>query len=288
LTYVEAVESQRKEDFISAVENALHYFGGVPKGIVPDNLKSAVFESSKYEPLLNKTFEDFALHYKTTILPTRSYKPKDKSLVEGAVKIVYNRIFAEIGENIFFSLSELNNTIRQELEKYNNIKLTGRQSSRRQIFEESERSELMALPIERYEIKGYHQATVCKSSHVWFGIDEHYYSVPFKYMNKRVEIIYTKTMLEIYYEQERISCHVRDRKSFGYSTIGDHMPTTHQFVADWNPDKFIKWASDIGSPTEEYIRKILLSKAHPEQAYKSCIGILSFGKKFGCPVKLLL
>jgi transposase len=279
LTYVEAVASQTKEDFIMAVENALQYYGGVPQAIVPDNLKSAVTESSKYEPLLNETFEDFALHYGTTILPTRSYKPKDKSLVEGAVKIVYNRIFAEISERVFFSLSELNHSIRQELEKYNAIKLTGRQTSRRELFEETERSELKQLPVKGYEIKNYCQATVYKTSHIWLGVDQHYYSVPFKYINKKVQIIYTKTMIEIYSNHERISCHLRDRKQYGYTTCSEHMPSSHQFVSEWNPEKFINWARDIGKPTEELIRKVLQTKTHPEQGYKSCIGILSYGKK---------
>jgi transposase len=139
----------------------------------------------------------------------------------------------------------------------------------------------MPLPIERYEIKGYQQATVYKTSHVWFGIDKHYYSVPYKYINKKTEIIYTKTMVEINYNNERIACHPRNSKQFGYSTIADHMPSAHQFVADWNPAKFIKWAGDIGKPTEEFIRKVLQTKTHPEQGYKSCLGILNFGKKFG-------
>jgi len=281
LTYIEAVESQTKENFIMATENAMLYYGGVPQAIVPDNLKSAVTQSSKYEPLLNETFEDFALHYGTTILPTRSYKPKDKALVEGAVKIVYNRIFAEISDLVFFSLKELNHTLLQELEKYNNIKLTGKQSSRRQIFEETERQELKDLPEKNYELKSHYQATVYKTSHIWLKVDEHYYSVPFKYINKKVQIICTKSMVEIYYNLERIACHFREKRQYGYTTISEHMPSSHQFVAEWNPDKFIKWARDIGKPAEEYISKILQSKAHPEQGYKSCIGILSYGKKAG-------
>lgn len=281
LTYVEAVATQQKEDFIMAVENALHYYGGVPQAIVPDNLKSAVNKSNKYEPLLNKTFADFAHHYGTTILATRSYKPKDKALVEGAVKIVYNRIFAEIDGMVFFNLSDLNHKIKEELEKYNNIKLTDKPSSRRQVFEDTERIELKSLASTRYEIKGYHQATVYKTSHIWFGIDKHYYSVPFRYIGKRVDIIYTKTMVEIYHNHERIASHARDSKQHGYTTVNEHLPSSHRFVAEWSPEKFLKWASKIGKPTLDYISSILQSKSHPEQGYKSCIGILSFGKKVG-------
>jgi len=280
LTYVEAVESQKKEDLIMVVENALRYFGGVPAAIVPDNLKSAVTQSSNYEPLLNETFENFALHYGTAILPARRRKPKDKPLVEGAVKIVYNRIFAEINNRVYFNLWELNTAIWQALEKYNNIKLTGKECSRRQLFEEIERSELKPLPVSRYEIKNYAQATVYKTSHVYLGTDKHYYSVPYKYINKKVEIIYTKSTVEIYFKLERIACHTRDRKQYGYTTQKEHMPSAHRFVADWHPDKFIKWASDIGKSTEQFIRKVLETKLHPEQGYKSCIGILAFGKKF--------
>ena len=281
LTYVEAVESQTKENFIMVTENALLYYGGVPQAIVPDNLTSAVTKSSKYEPLLNQTFEDFALHYGTTILPARSYKPKDKALVEGAVNIVYNRIYAEIGDRVFFSLYELNYAIRKELENYNNIKFTGKQTSRRQLFEETERSELKPLPVNRYEVKSYRRAKVCKTSHIWFGVDEHYYSVHHQYINKQVKIIYTKSMVEIYLNLERIACHARDRTPFGYSTFTEHMPSSHQFVADWSPGKFLKWAGDIGKPTLELVNHILQRKAHPEQGYKACIGILKYGKTIG-------
>jgi transposase len=281
LTYVEAVTSQRKEDFIRAVENALYYFKGVPQAIVPDNLKSAVSKSNKYEPQINETFADFALHYGTTILPTRSYKPKDKALVEGAVKIIYTRIFTEINNEIHFSLGSLNKSISHLLEKYNDIKLTGRQQSRREIYQTTELCELKPLPINRYEIKNYQQATVYKTSHIWLSADEHYYSVPYRYINRKVQIIYTSNEVEIYYNHDRISFHKRDYRHHTYSTISEHMPSSHQFVAEWCPDKFIKWAKDIGSPTEELIRIILQTKSHPEQGYKSCIGILSFGKKYG-------
>jgi transposase len=280
LTYVEAIHSQQKEDFVSAVENALHYYGGVPQAIVPDNLKSAVTQASNYEPVINETFDDFACHYGTTVLPARSRKPKDKALVEGAVKIIYNRIFAEISEMAFFSLQELNQAIWRELEKHNNLRLTGKECSRRQLFEEIERNELQALPAKRYEIKHYLRATVYKTSHVYLGTDKHYYSVPFRYLNEKVGIIYTKTAVEIYLKHERIASHLRDRRHFGYSTHSEHMPSSHNFVSDWHPQKFIKWAGDIGEQTETVIRRLLETKAHPEQAYKSCVGILSFGKKF--------
>jgi len=151
LTYAEAVMTQQKEDFIGACENALHYYGGVPAAIVPDNLKSAVTKSSKYEPVLNETFADFASHYNTAILPARAYRPRDKALVENAVRILYTRIYAKLRGRHFFSLEELNVAIRTELEEHNSLILTGRNYSRRQQFEEIERITLLPLPELRYE-----------------------------------------------------------------------------------------------------------------------------------------
>ena len=148
LTYVEATESQKKEDFITACENAMNYFGGVPLAIVPDNLKSAVTKSDKYEPTLNETFADFAEHYNTTIIPARAYRPKDKSLVEGMVKIIYTRIYAVIRKEIFFSLPQLNEAIMIALENLNNSLLKGRDYSRRQQFEEVEKDKLSEVVIE--------------------------------------------------------------------------------------------------------------------------------------------
>lgn len=279
--YAQATASQNKEDFIGAMENALHYFGGVPHGIVTDNLKSAVTRSCKYEPQLNETFESFALHYSTTILPTRAYKPKDKPLVEGAVKIVYRRVFAPIRNLTFFSLGELNAEIRKLNEVLNAINFQGKDHSRKTLFSQVEIKELKALPVEKYELKNYRWLTVQKFSHIFLSEDKHYYSVHYKYNGQKVKVVYTNTQVEIYLEHERIAVHRRDRKEFGYTTEKEHMPSSHRFVSEWNPEFFISWASGIGEATKHFIEKILESKAHPEQGYKSCLGVLSFAKKTG-------
>jgi transposase len=280
-TYVEATTSQKKEDFIGAVENALYYFKGVPKAIVPDNLKSAVIKANKYEPRLNETFEDFALHYSTTILPTRARKPRDKSLVEGAVNIVYNRIFSAIRNTIFFSLIELNMAIWELLENYNTIHFKGRDHSRKDLFNQIEKNALMPLPVGRYEFKTYAIVTVLKSSHVWLLEDQHYYSVHYKYLGQKVKLIYTISHVEIYHKSERIAFHRRNIQPYKYTTVREHMPSVHNFVSDWNADKFLSWASAIGEQTRTFVERILQIKQHPEQGYKSCVGILSFAKKVG-------
>jgi transposase len=281
LTYVEAFQSQRKEDFIKAVENALHYFGGVPAAIVPDNLKSAVTLADRYEADLNRTFADFGSHYETTILPTRSRKPRDKALVENAVRNVYTRIYAPLRNRVFFSIDELNSSIQEMLIKYNNFNFQNKDYSRNQLFTQIEEQALKPLPVRRYEIKNYCIATVYKNSYVWLGCDKHYYSVPFRYIGKKVKIEFTRSSVAVYLNDERIAYHRRVPDKYGYTTINEHMPSHHRFVSDWSPEKFINWAASVGAETEKVINIILESKTHPEQAYKSCVGILSFGKKVG-------
>jgi len=281
LTYVEATESQKGEDLITACENTIHYFKGVPMAIVPDNLKSAVSKSDKYEPTLNERFADFAEHYGTTILPTRAYRPRDKALVEGAVKIVYNRIYTALRGKTFYSLEELNKAILILLEEHNNALLTGRDYSRRQLFEEIEREALQPLPATRYEFKKQAYVTVMKIGYVCLREDHHYYSVPYWHIGKKVKIIYSKTRVYIYYKYECIASHHRDRRMYQYTTIKEHLAPTHQFMTEWNPERFIKWADSIGEPVKILIGKVLEKRVHPEQAYKSCMGILHLEKKVG-------
>ncbi len=281
LTYVEATASQKKEDFIMACENALHYFQGVPSAIVPDNLKSAVTKSSKYEPTVNETFADFAEHYQTAILPARAYHPRDKALVEGAVKIVYSRIYTAIDNKTFFSIEELNHAIGQELVVYNGKLITGRNFSRREQFEEVERAALMPLPLFRYEFKKQQILTVIKNGHICLSTDKHYYSVPYRYISKKVKVIYSPTTVEIYYRYELIASHNRIKSPYNYTTVTEHMASAHRFVSEWTPEKFIKWAAAIHPDVQLFITNILERKKHPEQSYKSCMGVLSFEKKVG-------
>lgn len=280
-TYAEASVSQQKEDFIASVENALHYFKGVPKAIVPDNLKAAVTKSSKYEPTVNETFLDFAEHYGTTILPARAYRPRDKSLVEGAVKILYQRIYPKLSNQTFCSLRELNQAIWYQLEQHNNRKLTGRPISRLALFNEIEQKELSALARERYEIKMLAFATVQQNGHILLSKDKHYYSVPYQYIRKKVKIVFTKKSVEIFYKYNRVAHHPRDIAPYSYTTKREHMASEHQFVSDWTPQRFISWGASIDKSVEIFIINLLEKKQHPEQAYKSCVGVLSLAKKVG-------
>lgn len=280
-TYAEASASQKKEDFVASLENALHHFEGVPAAIVPDNLKSAVIKSDRFEPTINETLMDLAEHYQTTILPARAYKPRDKSLVEGAVKILYQRLYPKLRQETFYSMDQLNQRIWELLEDHNRTKLTGRPFSRYQLFVEDERSKLSALPLARFEIRHQSFATVNRNSHVMLGVDKHYYSVPYRYIRKKVKLVYTKSTVMIYHKYNRIAFHKRDKRAYYYSTLQPHLPATHQFLTDWSPQVFIDKATNLDSSVEQLVINILEGKQHPEQAYKSCMGILSLEKKVG-------
>ena len=280
-TYAEASMSQKKEDFVVSIENAMRYFEGTPAAIVPDNLKSAVIKSSRFEPTINETLADLAEHYETTILPARVYKPRDKSLVEGAVKILYRRIYVNLKETKFFSLEELNQQIWDLLDAHNSRKLTGRPYSRVELFLEDEIQKLRPLPQERFEIKYQSFATIMQNGHVQLSQDKNYYSVPYQYIKKKAKLLYTKSTVEIYHKYNRIAVHPRNYKPYVYTTIPEHLASTHQFVAQWSASRFLDWANSIDASVGEYIIQIIESRNHPEQAFKSCLGILSFEKKVG-------
>lgn len=281
LTFVMAVESQDMEDFIRCCENALHFFGGAPKAIVPDNLKSAVTKSSRYEPRLNENFEAFAEHYGMAVLPARVYKPKDKSLVEGAVKIAYNRIYTNLHGRQFTSITELNKAILALLENHNTAPFQGRTYSRMDQFNELEKQTLQPLHPLRFEMRQTTIVTVMKNGHVCLNSDKHYYSVPYIHIGKKVKLFYSKSHVEIYYKYELIARHERLKGQGHYTTDRAHMATFNLHIADWNPERFLAEAKNIHPDVETYINQVLLKKAHPEQAYKSCQGILSFAKRVG-------
>ena len=280
LTYVEFTESQSLEDWIWVNENAFIYYGGATKGITPDSLKSAVTKACNYEPLINETYNDFARHYGTVVLPTRPAKPKDKSLAENVVKLVYQRIFAPLRNMIFHSLSELNEAAWELLEKHHDTPFQKRDTTRRQLFDEIEKHELLPLPANRYELKRYQVSRVEFTYHVYLKKDKHYYSVPYQYNGKRVKTIYSSRLVEIYKNNVRIAIHKRDRKPYGYTTMKQHMPSDHQFVDGWKPDRFISWAEKMGGSVKEFIQLMLDQREHPQQAFKACLGVLNLGKKY--------
>ncbi len=280
-SYVEAIPSQRKEDLIAVTENAVHYFGGVPKALVPDNLKSAVTKADRYEPVINPDFLDFANHYGCTVFPARSRKPQDKSLVEKTVSIVYSRIYAPIRNKVYHDIKTLNADIWHYLEIHNNTPFQKRPESRKELFDRDEKDALGPLPSERYEIKQFKYATVTKTSHISLGPEKHYYSIPYRFIGKKVKVVYSLSYVSVFHDGDRIAFHKRNMKERGYTSVKDHMPSTHRFVSGWNPDFFLNWAKGIHPEVRHYLQVILDSYPYPEQAYKSCLGILGYDKKAG-------
>lgn len=279
-TYVEACMSQKREDLVSCMANALSFFGGIPKAIVSDNLKSAVTRASKYEPEINRTFKDFARHYGCAINPTRSYSPQDKALVENAVNLVYQRIYYPIREMDFFSLADLNSEIKKLLNGYNNLLFQRKQASRRELFQSVERSYLKPLPETAYELKDYRRAKVQKIGYVYFSPDKSYYSVPYRYIGKSTLIHYTSSTVEVYYNHQRIALHKRWPTMGAYNTNKDHLSSTHKAYTDWSPEYFKNMASKHGENVLAVINNVLAGSDYPEIAYKRAMGIIQLHRAY--------
>jgi transposase len=281
-TYIEACKSQKKEDLVRCTENALHYFQGAPKAIVSDNLKSAVRRSHKYEPVINKTFKDFAQHYGCVVNPTRSYSPQDKALVEGAVKLVYQQIFYPIREMEFFNLVQVNKELHARLDNYNDRLFQQKGISRKELFQAVERPELSSLPPQKYEMSEFKRAKVQKMGYISLSEDKSYYSVPFRYIGKQVQVKYSTSLLEVFYLSKRIALHQREGHRHYYYTIKEHLASTHQEYLEWSPDFFLSKAKNLGEEIHTYVTQMFVmnKKEYPEHLYKRILGIFSLQKSY--------
>jgi len=277
-TFVKAVPSQKREDFIDCLDSCLRWSGGVPQAIVSDNLKAAVSKGSKYAPEINKTLADFALFHNCVIDPARPYHPQDKALVERSVTLVYQRIFYPLDKQTFFSLKEVNAAIAEQLVSYNDYLFSHGGATRRSQFIDLEKEYLTPLPISTYHLRYFRRAKVQKISHVYLSVDKNYYSVPYRYIGHHVEVQYNAETVEVFYNFQRIAKHPRSFRPGQYTTIGDHMPSSHQVYNDWNPVYFEQRAAAVGGSAQEYIRQLIGQYNYPELAYKQAQGILAFVK----------
>lgn len=280
-TYVEACATQKREDLIGCMGNSLYFFGGAPKAIVSDNLKSAVTRACKYESQINRSFKDFARHYNCVVNPTRSYSPQDKALVENAVHLVYQRIYYPMREMTFFSIEDLNKEIQKLLETYNDLLFKRKEASRRELFQSIERQYLKPLPTAPYELKDYRRAKVQKMGYVYFSPDKNYYSVPYRYIGKTTQIHYTKNVVEVYYNHQRIALHHRLQTKGHYITNKDHLCSTHKAYSEWSPEYFKKMARKHGEYVETFVSGILSNGDYPEINYKRCMGVVQLSKVYG-------
>lgn len=281
LFYAEAFTSMEIPSWVMAHVHMFQYFGGATQVLVPDNLKSGVKSSSYYDPVINPAYLDMARYYGVAVIPARVRKPKDKSLAELTVQLVERWIIAKHRNDTFFSLHELNRVIRKDVDECNERPFQKMEGSRRSVFEATERSELLPLPIRPYEYVEYKEARVAPDYHVEYK--GNFYSVPFGYVKDIVELRATAKTVEIYRNNARIASHPRilPDNRHKYNTIPDHMPENHRFQAEWTPERLLKWADSIGGNTYAYINACLERRQHPEQGFRLCMGVLKFNDKYG-------
>jgi transposase len=278
-TYARATWSQKLPDWIASHCRAYEYMGGVPEVTVPDNLKSGVKDPCFYEPDLNSTYLDLARHYGTAIIPTRVAKPKDKAKVEVAVQIVERWILARLRNYEFFSLQQLNETIEKLLIELNRKPFQKLPGSRRSMFEAVDKPALKPLPQHPYQYAEWKKARVNVDYHM--EVDRHYYSVPHQLIKKQIDVRITNTTVECFYKNRRVASHIRSFQQGRHTTVKEHMPKSHQKMAEWTPDRFIRWAKKIGPQTVQLIMTVLSSRPHPQQGFRSALGILRLAKSYG-------
>jgi transposase len=278
-TYAEATWSQSLPDWIGSHVRCLHFLGGVPELVVPDNLRSGVSKAHRYEPDVNPTYQDMASHYGVAVLPARVRKPRDKAKAEGGVLIVERWILAVLRHRQFFSLVELNAVISELLEKLNARPFRKLPGCRREHFEQLDLPVLQPLPAEPYVYAEWKKARVHIDYHIAF--EGHYYSVPYALIKKEVDVRITRNTIECFHRGNRVASHQRSHHKGRHTTVTGHMPESHRQAGEWSPERLMRWASKTGAATEKLIQTVLGSRKHPQQAYRSCLGILRLSKPYG-------
>lgn len=279
--YAEATASQQLPDWISSHINMFEYFNGVSEIIVPDNLKSGVTKAHRYDPDINANYQHFAEHYGVAIVPARTYSPKDKAKVENGVGIIERQILAPLRHMTFTSLGEINAEIKKRLALLNNQLFQKMKTTRQALYEELDKPALKPLPPTRYQYATWKKAKINIDYH--FIFEDCFYSVPYHYIGKTVEIRATGGSIECFYDRLRIASHQRCHKKYSFSTLTEHMPKNHQEHAKFSPDRLQNWANKIGENTAAFVNHLIQSRSFPEQAYRACLGLLRLGNHYGHP-----
>lgn len=279
LTFSVCKESRESRHWISCHMEMYEYFEGVPAATVPDNEKTGVTNPCRYEPDLNPTYAEMARHYDTAILPTRSRKPRDKAKVESEVLHAQRRILAKLRNHTFFSVAQANECIFEKLEELNTRKYQRLDVSRRELFETLDRPALRPLPARRYQYGEWSSPKVNIDYHV--AVDKHFYSVPYQLVKERLDARRTAMTVEMFFKGKRVASHVRSYIKGGFTTDPEHMPRSHREHLEWSPSRIISWAGKTGPYTARVAEAILGSRKHPEQGYRSCLGIKRLGEKYG-------
>jgi transposase len=278
-TYAEATRTQTLVDWIGSHTRAFQFFGGVPGAVVSDNLKSGITKACFYEPAVNRTYAEMAAHYETAVLPARPRKPRDKAKVEAAVLVATRWIIAKLRNRTFFTLTELNEAIRACVDELNNRNSRHLGASRRELFDRLERGALKPLPAEPFEYAEWKQCRVGLDYHV--EVLKHYYSVPSTLLKEKLWARITARTVELFHNGKRVASHVRSSSNRQHTTVREHMPSSHRRYADWTPESLKRRAAEIGRSTATLVEIILRERTHPEQGFRSCVGIISLAKSYG-------
>jgi transposase len=273
-----AVRSQKVEDFIYALDRCIQHIGGVPRAIIPDNLKSAVVKSDPYEPKIQQVMEDFGNHHRCSILPARVRKPRDKALVENQVKIIYSRVFAKLRNRQFFDLESLNAAIAELMHLHNQTRMQKKPWSREEKFLSEEKACLLPLPTEPFEIKKYSLLKVAQNNHIYISEDKNYYSVPYTYIGQKVQIIYTQQRVHIYAKNSQIAVHLRSRRPAFYTTNPEHLCSQHKAYRERSPSYYLNLAHKRSKVLYVLFELVFTQNRYPEQLYKTCDGILNLSR----------
>lgn len=279
MIYAEATMSQRLDDWLCSHVRALEYFGGAPKIIVPDNLRSAVTTPCRFDPEENPAYGEFAEYYQVAVIPARVRRPKDKPKVEKAVQMVEYEALAVIRDQQFFSLAELNAQLRLLIDVINDTPFQKLSGTRRSLFEADEKPLLQPLPQERFTPATWSKATVALDYHVC--VDKRYYSVPYRLYGKTVEIRTSPTTVLIYHCQQQVASHKRSTKAAGHpTTLREHMPSSHRRYAAWTPERILRLAERIGPHTHTLVHMIMEHRRHPEQGFRTCMGLVKLCRAY--------
>jgi transposase len=277
-TYAEPTLSQELPSWIQSHVHAFEFFGGVTEILVPDNLKSAVTRPCRYEPDLNATYRELAEHHGAVIIPARVARAKDKAKVESGVLQVEHWVLAPLRNRTFFSLSEIKEAMTEKLLALNNRPFQKLESTRKMLFETLEKPVLKPLPVHPYVYAEWKSARVNIDYHI--ELDQHYYSVPYPLVHEKLDVRFTETSVEVFFNGRRVAFHRRSYRKGGHTTLREHMPKSHQKYLEWTPSRFIRWAGQIGPHTQKLVSFILESRPHPEQGYRSCLGLLRLEKRY--------
>jgi len=275
-TYAEATWTQTLPDWIEAHVRMFRFFGGVPRLIVPDNLKSGVHKASFYDPEINRSYAMMAMHYGVGVVPARPYRPRDKAKVEAGVRFAQTYILGRLRHQTFFSLAEANRAIVLVVERMNAHIMRRFGLSRSDLFATVERPALRALPATDYEFAEWRLARVGLDYHV--EIDGFFYSVPHGLIREQVDVRATIRTIELFHRGVRVAAHQRRYGGRRHGTDPDHMPSAHRRYAEWTPDRFRRWGRSIGPNTEGLVLAILANRPHPEQGFRTCLGVLRLFK----------